>query len=144
MACETHVYILCRRVCCFLAPPSGLRVSSFKRFCSHQWPASRRYLPNGGSAAGSGPPLSKARFSGATAQPDLRATAPMPPTPLHRWHLPLRLGITTGKTTTSDPKAFPKRLPPEQGNSMAWRAQGHRFLTCVGVIFSVKRCVQNL
>ena len=70
MACETHVYILCRRVCCFLAPPSGLRVSSFKRFCSHQWPASRRYLPNGGSAAGSGPPLSKARFSGATAQPD--------------------------------------------------------------------------
>ena len=63
---------------------------------------------------------------------------------LHRWHLPLRLGVTTGKTTTSDPKAFPKRLPPEQGNSMAWRAQGHRFLTCVGVIFSVKRCVQNL
>ena len=82
MACETHVYILCRRVCCFLAPPSGLRVSSFKRFCSHQWPASRRYLPNGGSAAGSGPPLSKARFSGATAQPDLRADAPMPPTPV--------------------------------------------------------------
>ena len=24
----------------------------------------------------------------------------------------------TGKTTTSDPKAFPKRLPPEQGNAM--------------------------
>ena len=63
---------------------------------------------------------------------------------LHRWHLPLRLGVTTGKTTTSDPKAFPKSLPPEQGNSMAWRAQGHRFSTGVGVIFSVKRCVQNL
>ena len=42
---------------------------------------------------------------------------------MHRLHLRLRLGITTGKTTTSDPKAFPKRLPPEQGNSMAWRAQ---------------------
>ena len=53
----------------------------------------------------------------------LRADAPMPPTPVHRWHLPLRLGVTTSKTTTSDPKAFPKRLPPEQGNSMAWRAQ---------------------
>ena len=63
---------------------------------------------------------------------------------IHRWHLQLRLGVTTCKTTTSDPNAFPKRLPPEQGNSMAWRAQGHRFLTCVGVIFSVKRCVQNL
>ena len=61
-----------------------------------------------------------------------------------RLHLRLRLGITTGKTATSDPKAFPKRLPPEQGNSMAWRAQWHRFSTCVGVIFSVKRCVQNL
>ena len=24
------------------------------------------------------------------------------------------------------PKAFPKRQPPERGNSMAWRAQGHR------------------
>ena len=63
---------------------------------------------------------------------------------IHRWHLRLRLGITTGKTTTSDPKAFPKRLPPEQGNSMAWRAQWHRFSTCVGVIFNVKRRVQNL
>ena len=63
---------------------------------------------------------------------------------MHRWHLPLRLGVTTGKTTTSDPKAFPKRLAPEQGNSMAWRAQGHRFSTCVGMIFNVKRCVQNL
>ena len=42
---------------------------------------------------------------------------------IHRWHLRLRLDITTGKTTTSDPKAFPKRLPPEQGNSMVWRAQ---------------------
>ena len=63
---------------------------------------------------------------------------------MHRWHLPLRLGVTTGKTTTSDPKAFPKRLAPERGNSMAWRAQGHRFSTCVGMIFSVKRCVQNL
>ena len=62
---------------------------------------------------------------------------------IHRLHLQLRLVITTGKTTTSDPKAFPKRLPPERGNSMAWRAQGHRFSTCVGVIFSVKRCVQN-
>ena len=51
---------------------------------------------------------------------------------MHRLHLRLRLGITTGKTTTSDPKAFPKRLPPEQGNSMAWRTQGHRFSTCVG------------
>ena len=61
-----------------------------------------------------------------------------------RWHLPLRLGVTTGKTTTSDPKAFPKRLAPERGNSMAWRAQGHRFSTCVGMIFNVKRCVQNL
>ena len=38
---------------------------------------------------------------------------------MHRWHLPLRLGVTTGKTTTSDPKAFPKRLAPERGNSMA-------------------------
>ena len=63
---------------------------------------------------------------------------------MHRWHLPLRLGVTTGKTTTSNPKAFPKRLAPERGNSMAWRAQGHRFSTCVGMIFSVKRCVQNL
>ena len=63
---------------------------------------------------------------------------------MHRLHLRLRLGLTTGKTTTSDPKAFPKRLPPEQGNSMAWRAQGHRFSTCVGVIFNVKRRVQNL
>ena len=63
---------------------------------------------------------------------------------LHRWHLPWRLGVGTGKTTTSDPKAFPKRPPPEQGNSMAWRAQGHRFSTCVGVIFNVKRRVQNL
>ena len=63
---------------------------------------------------------------------------------MHRWHLPLRLGVTTGKTPTSDPKAFPKRLAPEQGNSMAWRAQGHRFSTCVGIIFNVKRCVQNL
>ena len=26
---------------------------------------------------------------------------------LHRWHLPLRLGVTTGKTTTSDPKLEP-------------------------------------
>ena len=35
-----------------------------------------------------------------------------PPTAfeMHRWHLPLRLGVTTGKTTTSDPKALPKRL----------------------------------
>ena len=56
----------------------------------------------------------------------------------------VRLGVTTGKTTTSDPKAFPKRLAPERGNSMAWRAQGHRFSTCVGMIFNVKRCVQNL
>ena len=56
---------------------------------------------------------------------------------IHRLHLPLRLGVTTGKTTTSDPKAFPKRLPPEQGNSR------HRFSTCVGVIFNVKRRVQN-
>ena len=63
---------------------------------------------------------------------------------MHRLHLQLRLGVTTGKTTTSDPKAFPKRLAPERGNSMAWRAQGHRFSTCVGVIFNVKRCVQNL
>ena len=63
---------------------------------------------------------------------------------MHRWHLPLRLGVTTGKTTTSDPKAFPKRLAPERGNRMAWRAQGHRFSTCVGMIFNVKRCVQNL
>ena len=46
---------------------------------------------------------------------------------IHRLHLQLRLGVTTGKNTTSDSKAFPKRLPPEQGNSMAWRAQGHRF-----------------
>ena len=60
---------------------------------------------------------------------------------MHRWHLPLRLGVTTGKTTTSDPKAFPKRLARER---MAWRAQGHRFSTCVGMIFNVKRCVQNL
>ena len=42
---------------------------------------------------------------------------------IHRWHPRLRLDITTGKTTTSDPKAFPKRLPPEQGNGMVWRAQ---------------------
>ena len=59
-------------------------------------------------------------------------------------HLQLRLGVTTGKTATYDPKAFPKRLAPERGSSMAWRAQGHRFSTCVGVIFNVKRCVQNL
>ena len=63
---------------------------------------------------------------------------------MHRWHLQLRLGVTMGKTTTSDPKAFPKRLAPEQGNSMAWRAQGHRFSTSVGMSFNVKRCVQNL
>ena len=63
---------------------------------------------------------------------------------MHRWHLPFRLGVTTGKTTTSDPKAFPKRLAPERGNSVAWRAQGHRFSTCVWMIFNVKRCVQNL
>ena len=63
---------------------------------------------------------------------------------IHRLHLQLRLGVTTGKNTTSDPKAFPKTLASKQRNSMAWRAQGHRFLTCVGVIFSVKRCVQNL
>ena len=63
---------------------------------------------------------------------------------IHRWHLRLRLDITTGKTTTSDPKAFPKRLPPEQGNSMVWRAQWHRFSTCAGVIFNVKRCGRNL
>ena len=29
-----------------------------------------------------------------------------------------------------------KRLAPERGNSMAWRAEGHRFSTCVGVITS--------
>ena len=63
---------------------------------------------------------------------------------IHRLHLQLRLGVTTGKNTTSDPKAFPKTLASKQRNSMAWRAQGHRFLTCVGVIFSVKRRVQNL
>ena len=55
-------------------------------------------------------------------------------------HLELALRCTP----TSDPKAFPKRQAPERGNSMAWRAQGHRFLTCVGVIFNVKRRVQNL
>ena len=47
-------------------------------------------------------------------------------------------------TSTSGRKGFPKTRPPKRGNSMAWRAQGHRFLTCVGVIFNVKRCVQNL
>ena len=57
---------------------------------------------------------------------------------MHRWRLPLRLGVT------SDPKAFPKRIAPERGNSMAWRAQGHRFSTSVRMIFNVKRCVQNL
>ena len=60
---------------------------------------------------------------------------------IHRLHLQLRLGVMTSKTTASDPEAFPKRLAPEQGNSMAWRAQGHRFSTSVGVIFGVKRCV---
>ena len=45
VACESHVWILCRRFACFWAPPRGLRVSRFERFCSHQWPASRRYLP---------------------------------------------------------------------------------------------------
>ena len=30
--------------------------------------------------------------------------------------------------------------PPKQRNSMAWRAEGAHFSTCVGVIFSVKRC----
>ena len=60
---------------------------------------------------------------------------------IHRLHLQLHLGVMTSKTTASDPEAFPKRLAPEQGNSMAWRAQGHRFSTSVGVIFSVKRCV---
>ena len=33
---------------------------------------------------------------------------------------------------------LPKMRPPNRGNSMAWRAQGHRFLICVGVIVSVK------
>ena len=43
----------------------------FERFCSHQWPASRRR----GSAASVRTPFSKARFASATAQPDLRAAA---------------------------------------------------------------------
>ena len=79
-----------------------------------------------------------------TYKEDFAAVAPPIAFEMHRWHLPLRLGVTTGKTTTSDPKAFPKRLAPEQGNSMAWRAQGHRFSTCVGMLFNVKRRVQNL
>ena len=42
------------------------------------------------------------------------------------------------------PKVLSERLPPEGGNSMAWRAQGHRFSRGVGVIFNVKRRVQTI
>ena len=38
---------------------------------------------------------------------------------------------------------LPKTQPPKQRNSMAWRAEGAHFLTCAGVIFSVKRCGRN-
>ena len=55
-----------------------------------------------------------------------------------------RRGFCSFGAHFTPPKAFPKRLPPERGNSMAWRAQGHRFRTCVGVSCSVKRRVQNL
>ena len=44
----------------------------------------------------------------------------------------------------SAPKKLPRSRAAKQGNSMAWRAQGDRFWTCVGVVFSVKRRVQNL
>ena len=54
------------------------------------------------------------------------------------------LDLAWRRTSTSDWKDFPTTLPSGQGNSMAWRAQGHRFSTCVGVIFNVKRRVQNL
>ena len=39
---------------------------------------------------------------------------------------------------------LPKTQPSKQRNSMAWRTQEARFLTCAGVIFSVKRCGRNL
>ena len=39
---------------------------------------------------------------------------------------------------------FAPRIGFEMHLALAWRAQGDRFWTCVGVVFSVKRCVQNL
>ena len=62
-------------------------------------------------------------------------------------HLEWRLGAF-GRHTRQNQDSAPKKLPrsraAKRGNSMAWGAQGDRFWTCVGVIFSVKRCVQNL
>ena len=54
-----------------------------------------------------------------------------------------RVGVTPGKTRAQHRKSFPEGAG-KRGNSMAWRAPGARFWTCVGVIFSVKRCVPNL
>ena len=62
-------------------------------------------------------------------------------------HLEWRLGTFerhTRQNQDSAPKKLPRSRAATQGNSMAWRAQGDRFWTCVGVDFSVKRCVQNL
>ena len=38
---------------------------------------------------------------------------------------------------------LPKTQPSKQRNSMAWRTQEARFLTCAAVSFSVKRCGRN-
>ena len=60
--------------------------------------------------------------------------------------LQLRASICTSQWQNQDsaPKKLPRSRAAKQGNSMAWRAQGDRFWTCVGVVFSVKRRVQNL
>ena len=62
-------------------------------------------------------------------------------------HLELRscaCGSHTQQHQGSAPKKLPRSRAAKGGNSMAWRAPGDRFWTCVGAIFSVKRCVQNL
>ena len=68
------------------------------------------------------------------------------PEPKKKRVLQLRASICTSQWQNQDsaPKKLPRSRAAKQGNSMAWRAQGDRFWTCVGVVFSVKRRVQNL
>ena len=52
-------------------------------------------------------------------------------------HLEWRLGTFeryTRQNQDSAPKKLPRSRAAKQGNSMAWRAQGDRFWTCVGVV----------
>ena len=58
--------------------PDMRLAAHFERFCSHQWPASRRR----GSAASVRTPFSKARFASATAQPELKGWRPDAADPL--------------------------------------------------------------